>query len=213
MKLAACGLRHHAFDAKDFLKDTNYELKYFVEIIPEDKEHKIFRHLEKLIKSKEIDGVLFVLYSSTTKLDSAIKFCKVHSFPNIGVLDLISVKYLYNPEDAIHWLDPTKDGYITYMETNIIDSCNLNCKGCSHFSSLFTDKDFYDVNSFARDVQRISEKFDVIRFRLLGGEPFKKHDLADYIKISAKHFPKTHVHLVTNGLLILNTLPVTKCHS
>ena len=204
MKLVACGLRHHAFDAKEFLKDTDYDLKYFVEIIPEDKEHKILRHLEKLINNKDIDGILFVLYSSTTRLDASIKFCKEHAFPNIGVLDLISVKYLYDPKDVIRWLNPTKNGYITYMETNIIDSCNLNCKGCSHFAPLFTDKDFYDIKEFTHDVQRISEKFDVTRFRLLGGEPLKKHDLADYIKVSAKYLPPHLLKIIRENKIIVD---------
>lgn len=207
MRLAVCGLRHHAFEAKEFLKDTNYELKYFIEIVPEDKEHKILHRVEQLIHNNDIDGVLFVLYSSTTRLDSSIKFCKAHAFPHIGILDLISAKYLYNPRDAVYWLDSAKDGYITYLETNIIDSCNLNCKGCSHFASLFTDDDFYDAETFESDVKAISEKFDVIRFRLLGGEPFKKDNLLDYVRVAKKYFPKTHVHLVTNGLLISTTPP------
>lgn len=26
---------------------------------------------------------------------------------------------------------------LTHLETNIMDGCNLNCRGCSHFSNLF----------------------------------------------------------------------------
>lgn len=91
---------------------------------------------------------------------------------------------------------------MTYLETNLIDSCNLNCKACTHFANLFGDDDIYNLEDFRRDCRQLSENVDVMRFRLLGGEPFKLKNLDQYIKIARQYFPGTDLRVVTNGLLI-----------
>ncbi len=95
--------------------------------------------------------------------------------------------------------------YIPYLETNLIDSCNLNCKGCTHFANLFSDDDFYKLEDFKRDVKQLSSRADILRFRLLGGEPLKLKNLDQYLKIARNYLPQTDLRIVTNGLLIPNT--------
>ena len=99
------------------------------------------------------------------------------------------------------WLDPRKF-FLSYIETGIVDWCNLNCKGCSNFSSLFHRDEVYALDKFENDLKNLSQKIDLQIFRLMGGEPFLLKNLDEYLRISRKYFPQTRIVIVTNGLLI-----------
>lgn len=66
--------------------------------------------------------------------------------------------------------------YLDYLETHIINKCNLNCKGCSHFSNIVDDEDApVDITVFEKDFARLSELFDhIFTIRLMGGRTFFK---------------------------------------
>lgn len=92
------------------------------------------------------------------------------------------------------------------FEVHLVDHCNLNCKGCSHFSPV-SEKKFLDVEAYKRDMVRLSELLsskDVRRIRLLGGEPLLHPNAISIIKLTHDSFPDTYVELVTNGLLLMN---------
>lgn len=155
-----------------------------------------------MICKNVIDGIIITdLHHVTPFSKSAVNLLKFHDIPLIGVTQFSYPPIIRKPTDIIYWLDSDKD-YAAYIETHVISSCNLNCKGCGHFSPLFNDNDFYEINSFKRDIRRISENLDLITLRLLGGEPLLKKDLADYIKIARHYLKKTTIRIVTNGLLI-----------
>jgi len=109
-----------------------------------------------------------------------------------------------HPLIPIHWLDSEK-AYLTQLEVNITDGCNLNCKGCTHFSGLFNKNEVYPPENFRRDLRRISQVCNIVAFFLLGGEPFLLKNLDEYIKISRQYLPKSDLRIVTNGLLIPST--------
>ena len=90
------------------------------------------------------------------------------------------------------------------LETNVVDYCNLNCKGCSHFSNIFEKGAQVSYGIFERDIKFLSEKIYVRRFNLLGGEVFLNSRILDYIACLEQYMPKTSIVLVTNGLLIPN---------
>lgn len=88
------------------------------------------------------------------------------------------------------------------LETNVVDYCNMNCKGCSHFSNLFSKGSEIPYETFERDIEQLSKKVFVSQFNLLGGEVLLSNKVADYISCLKKYMPKTKVELVSNGLLI-----------
>lgn len=92
--------------------------------------------------------------------------------------------------------------YIGILETNVVDYCNLNCKGCSHFSNIFEKGAQIPYEVFERDIRYLSQKIYIGQFNLLGGEVFLNEKLIDYVKCLEKYMPKTYIVLVTNGLLI-----------
>lgn len=89
------------------------------------------------------------------------------------------------------------------LEVHLADHCNLNCKGCAHFSNLVPEAVFPDIAQFEKDVARMSSLFSNIqKFFLLGGEPLLNPDFCDYVRIVRKYFPYTRLFIVTNGLLV-----------
>lgn len=91
------------------------------------------------------------------------------------------------------------------LEYHLADHCNLNCKGCTHFSNLVPEPVFGNLTQFKKDLSQLSTLFSHIHtFFLLGGEPFLNPDVISYIKAVQTAFPYTNIIIVTNGLLMLS---------
>ncbi len=130
-----------------------------------------------------------------------VQLFKFHGVPKIGVIGVGHQFVAATPAELVYWLTPEKD-YIPYIETHVIDGCNLNCKGCGHFAPLFGKRDFYDLDQFRCDIRKLSEKADVITVRLMGGEPLIKEDFGEYIKIARQYLPNSNIRIATNALPI-----------
>lgn len=107
-------------------------------------------------------------------------------------------------ERLIIWDDNINERlpFLTTLETNVVDYCNLNCKGCSHFSNIFPKGSKVPFEIFKRDIQRLSQEINIIQFNLLGGEVLLCDNLEDYIQCLIEYMPATKIQLVTNGILI-----------
>ncbi|MDR1649688.1 MAG: radical SAM protein [Synergistaceae bacterium] len=90
-----------------------------------------------------------------------------------------------------------------YFETHLVNHCNLDCWGCNHFSPL-SDEWYADPNTFAKDLERLSELFDkdAASISLLGGEPLLHPELERFFPIARKAFPSAAIRIVTNGILL-----------
>ena len=99
---------------------------------------------------------------------------------------------------------------LEYIEVHLVDHCNLNCKGCTHYSNLVTESSgsFLDLEEFECDINEISKKVRLRKLRLMGGEPLLHPKIADFFYVARKVFPNTYISLVTNGIL-LNKMPDT----
>lgn len=91
---------------------------------------------------------------------------------------------------------------LEHLETNIVDDCNLNCKGCSHFSNLFEHGEKIPFETFCRDLKRIAENVYIYQFNLLGGEALLEDRIIDYIVFARETLPDSEIQLITNGMLI-----------
>lgn len=90
------------------------------------------------------------------------------------------------------------------VEIHVAEHCNLNCKGCNHFSCL-AGEEFLDTAVFERDLKRLSEiSKNYFEIKLLGGEPLLHPRITEFFDIARKYFPSTPVQLTTNGILLLN---------
>ncbi len=88
------------------------------------------------------------------------------------------------------------------VEFHVSDFCNLNCKGCVHFSPLF-EKKFPEYNTRTGDLDKLNKIFDqIFVVYLLGGEPLLNPELDRYITKARECFPNAEIQLVTNGLCL-----------
>lgn len=91
------------------------------------------------------------------------------------------------------------------FEVHLAEHCNLNCKGCFHFSNI-ADPEYLKIEDYEKDVQRLSflygGKMDQIL--LLGGEPLLNQDIEIFIAETRKAFPIGKIGIVTNGILLPN---------
>lgn len=93
-------------------------------------------------------------------------------------------------------------GTLQYLEIHIVDHCNLNCKGCSHFSPLSPPK-FIDVKEFEEDLHQLKNHIiEINQLRLMGGEPLLHPNLVEFLTIARKIYPNNNISLVSNGILI-----------
>lgn len=85
---------------------------------------------------------------------------------------------------------------------DIVDHCNLNCKGCGHFSPL-APKSFLDTETFENDLCRLNELLhgEIYCFELMGGEALLHPQLEEFIKITDKYV-SGEKNLCTNGILL-----------
>ena len=94
---------------------------------------------------------------------------------------------------------------LPYMEFQIADECNLKCRNCFHYSNMVNEPRHMDLASFHRSFEGLQKKFRNIRkVRILGGEPLLNSELSKYIRGVRDHFPNTEIHVVTNGLKLLD---------
>lgn len=93
---------------------------------------------------------------------------------------------------------------IDSIEIDLVSHCNLNCKGCTHFSPI-AEKWFIDVNDFKQDIKRVSEILPdkyVKRMYLLGGEPLLHQEINKILIISREAYKKLPIYIITNGFLL-----------
>lgn len=137
-------------------------------------------------------------------MGETIKYLKSIGFKKINIVDeriLHSKQETY--EELSNYIDiiDLSVPFLNYLETNVVDHCNLNCKGCAHFSNIY-DNNFVNLSDYEKDIKMISQKFSVYYFRILGGEPLLHPNLSELLFISRKNLPNTKIVVVTNGLLL-----------
>ena len=94
-----------------------------------------------------------------------------------------------------------KKGY--RIEVNIVKHCNLNCKGCDHFSPV-SEPDFMPLDVFEKDMKELNRLFGQIEgeFRILGGEPLLNPEIDKFIETTRNNLPKATIFVSTNGILL-----------
>jgi GTP 3',8-cyclase len=88
-----------------------------------------------------------------------------------------------------------------YLETEIVNHCNLACMECSHHSPHMAHGG-YPVDEFTRDVNQLAKAMRVKEFRLLGGEPLLSENLSEYVAALRQSGLAESIGICTNGILL-----------
>jgi MoaA/NifB/PqqE/SkfB family radical SAM enzyme len=89
------------------------------------------------------------------------------------------------------------------FDVQLADHCNLNCTGCSNYSPI-APKNFLKKESFNKNCERLSllSGGNLEDIYLFGGEPLLHPGITEIIKIARRHFQKTDIVILTNGILL-----------
>ena len=123
-----------------------------------------------------------------------------------NVIEPVSVKSMVSREPAsVRWFRREvlhEKPVLYHFEIHITDHCNLNCKGCAHFSNLCKPT-FADIADFETDMRAMADTFSAVeQIYLLGGEPLLHPDVNAFVRVSREVFPKTRISLMTNATLV-----------
>lgn len=90
------------------------------------------------------------------------------------------------------------------LEYHLVDSCNLKCAGCSHYSSLLNKLTYTKLEDIITDLTLLKNKIgdNLAVLRLLGGEPLLHPQICECLTEIRNIFQKTNIIVVTNGLLL-----------
>lgn len=192
--------------------NENYNVRYFV-----DRNEKLWgneiegieiispKHLQKVF-SPDI-AFLLVAFSNAISIYDELAKMKLARF---GIVrNRVFEAQLKLSQDLLQdknilWSDaPYLDKpMLKSLETNVVDYCNLNCRGCSHFSNLFNSGEKVPYDIFCKDIKRIAEYVYIYQLNLLGGEVLLEERICDYVRYARKMLPDSEIQLISNGLLI-----------
>lgn len=94
---------------------------------------------------------------------------------------------------------------LEYLVLNILDHCNLRCKGCDHFACI-AEPYLVSFKSIHKDLKRMAKIFKsdyIMKIGVMGGEPLLHPDLLKILKDVRFFFPYAKVCLTTNGILLM----------
>lgn len=88
------------------------------------------------------------------------------------------------------------------IEIHLADHCNLNCKGCNHYSPI-APISFPNLNLLESGIIELKRiKLQLKSIRLLGGEPLLNPAITHVIKLIRKNLPLVKIEVFTNGILL-----------
>lgn len=107
-------------------------------------------------------------------------------------------------ESCIQHFNLKNKPVLRYIELHIVDFCNLNCKGCTHFSNVCnkSSDSIISIESLEIQLKKLSILCDVSIIRLMGGEPLLHPKLEQILSMVRNIFPNARIFLVTNALLL-----------
>jgi len=90
---------------------------------------------------------------------------------------------------------------IRNLELHVTHACNLTCDSCSHYSN-HGHKGHTALEDAERWMAEWMPRLEPQVFSLLGGEPTIHPQFPQFIPLVRKHWPRTHIRIVTNGFFL-----------
>lgn len=94
--------------------------------------------------------------------------------------------------------------YPLTLDIHVCEHCNLNCKGCNHYSPL-AQPSFCDLDSLKQNLNilKVRGLNNLIKsIYLVGGEPLLNPEITEIFRITRAFFPKSIIKVVTNGICL-----------
>lgn len=98
-------------------------------------------------------------------------------------------------------ISDTPRRHVASLELHVTHACNLACESCSHYSNHghAGSTSLQEADAW---MSQWSARLEPRKFLLLGGEPTIHPDLTDFVLLVRRHWPSTHIKIVTNGFFL-----------
>lgn len=189
-------------------KDSRYNVVAYTDKYPhnvkaEENELPVISTFEaiKKYKNKQVDYFFFSMTIGSKILEKMVEELLVLGVEQTNIF-VVLPEYIHTMDshDIVCWSEFT---YLPYIEYHIADHCNLNCKGCVHFSPLVQREKMADFDGVKSDLFQLKKLVShIYQIRILGGEPLLNKELPRYLEITRKVYPHSQISIVTNGLLL-----------
>lgn len=148
--------------------------------------------------AKEKKPCVLIIAVSEQKQSELLPIAQEYGFTDIYLVLNEFLRYMAS--ELTKKLEPLK---MLNFEVHVTDHCNLNCKGCYHFSPLASES-CLSTEEFERDFEQMHRLCGdrVSRITLLGGEPLLHPQIIDFFYIARRYFGKSEIELLTNGTLL-----------
>ena len=90
---------------------------------------------------------------------------------------------------------------LPFLSVHLVDQCNNNCQGCSHFCTI-ANKFELTIEDYTRQLNTLVNKFHIHEIDLMGGEPLLHPNIEMFFEETRKILPHSVICLHTNGLLL-----------
>lgn len=89
------------------------------------------------------------------------------------------------------------------LEFVLTDFCNLNCKGCTHYSPL-APREFLEIETLERSAEHLGRTCgaELSEVYLMGGETLLYPKITEAMEILRRYFPHQKLHVFTNGIVL-----------
>lgn len=169
-----------------------------------------FSMLVQKFKRQEIEAVIIAVRKGYSR------YCIIEQLKREGIDHIILLKpspltyglpILFDEKERGYYrqwmlLSGQKKPVIHHLEAHAADGCNLNCRGCLHFSNLYGKEELPELSKLLIDIKKIAENCEIFQFRVLGGEPLLNPDLPQFLRELRKALPDTDIAVISNGILI-----------
>lgn len=167
--------------------------------------------ISKVSNSIEYDNVLmaglntgYLSHMMTAVQEAGLEnVLAVRWFDIVNRTDFMDV-HGYRKEHVVKMPEGEEKPCLGELQVHVTDSCNLNCKACSHFTPFVHGRHPMDAGIFEKDLENLSRLFsNIYVFHLMGGEPLLEPELCmDMVRLVKNYFPECSLNIITNGTLI-----------
>lgn len=170
-----------------------------------------------------IEGFIVTSKTDMEEMNGVPVYAVDEIFPNEEILIIVATKENYHGE-ILHELEKRGITYAPcvsdrlydklkpdtkepreklYFQIHIVEHCNLNCRGCYHFSPL-AEEEYLGLEEYTKDIRRLAELFqgEMDQIMLLGGEPLLHPQIAEFLRTTRQYFPKGTIKILSNGILV-----------
>ncbi len=163
-------------------------VKYFDEYKKYAKLTPFYKEIYKNLNKKELKNTVQSIFSIKNTYSGTKKYKRI---------SILGIKLNIN-------IKSNRPTQLPRLEVHVVDHCNLNCRGCTHFCNIAPEK-FVKVEDFERDLREVAKKITIGELKILGGEPLLHPELPQFLYKAREIFPNTKI-LLTSNLILLDTM-------